>query len=75
MAARSAKSATAEEIAAIKDQMGESTESIADDLVTPRRQRDQKLTQEIEQHPLIMLGIAAAIGFLASMNKKSRNVS
>jgi ElaB/YqjD/DUF883 family membrane-anchored ribosome-binding protein len=115
MAARSAKSAAAEEIAAIEDLMSDlekrlrrlsgnakreasgatgdvgdfvndalarimervrdsasdTTESIADDAARYGVDAIKKLTQEIEQRPLIMLGIAAGIGFLAGMlNKK-----
>ncbi len=115
MATRSAKSAAAEEIAAIEDLMNDlekrlrrlsgnakreasgasgdvgdfvndalarimehvredasdTTESIADDAARYGADAIKKAIQEVEQRPLLMLGIAAGIGFLAGMlNKK-----
>lgn len=58
-------------MARVSDSADESTDSIADDAARYGADAIKKLTQEIEQRPLIMLGIAAGIGFLAGMlNKK-----
>jgi ElaB/YqjD/DUF883 family membrane-anchored ribosome-binding protein len=55
----------------VRDSASDTTESIADDAARYGVDAIKKLTQKIEQRPLIMLGIAAGIGFLAGMlNKK-----
>ncbi|HEV7822247.1 MAG TPA: hypothetical protein VGO84_13785 [Burkholderiales bacterium] len=55
----------------VRDSASDTTESIADDATRYGVDAIKKLTKEIEQRPLIMLGIAAGIGFLAGMlNKK-----
>jgi ElaB/YqjD/DUF883 family membrane-anchored ribosome-binding protein len=58
-------------MARVRDGTSDTTESLADDAARYGVDAIKKLTQEIEQRPLIMLGIAAGIGFLAGMlNKK-----
>jgi ElaB/YqjD/DUF883 family membrane-anchored ribosome-binding protein len=58
-------------MARVRDSASDSTESIADDAARYGVDAIKRLTQEIEQRPLIMLGIAAGIGFLAGvLNKK-----
>lgn len=58
-------------MARVSDSSAESTDSIADDAARYGADAIKKVIQEVEQRPLIMLGIAAGIGFLAGMlNKK-----
>ena len=58
-------------MARVRDGASDSTESIADDAARYGVDAIKKLTQGIEQRPLVMLGIAAGIGFLAGvLNKK-----
>jgi ElaB/YqjD/DUF883 family membrane-anchored ribosome-binding protein len=55
----------------VRDNASDTTESVADDAARYGVDAIKKLTHKIEQRPLIMLGIATGIGFLAGMlNKK-----
>ncbi len=58
-------------MARVRDSASDTTESVADDMAGYGIDAIKKLTREVEQRPLMMLGIAAGIGFLAAMlNKK-----
>jgi ElaB/YqjD/DUF883 family membrane-anchored ribosome-binding protein len=61
MSARAAKSAAAEEIAAIVRQ------TVADEAMRIGADAFKKFADEIETRPLLMLGIAAGIGFVFGM--------
>jgi ElaB/YqjD/DUF883 family membrane-anchored ribosome-binding protein len=55
----------------VRHSAAETSDSVADDIASYGIGAIKKLTREIDQRPLIMLGIAAGIGFLAAMlNKK-----
>jgi len=55
----------------VRDSAADTTDSVADDMASYGIGLIKKLTREIDQRPLMMLGIAAGIGFVAAMmNKK-----
>lgn len=58
-------------MARVRDSTSDTSEAVADDMASYGIDAIKKLTREVEQRPLILLGIAAGIGFLAAMlNKK-----
>jgi ElaB/YqjD/DUF883 family membrane-anchored ribosome-binding protein len=55
----------------VRDGSAESAESLADDATRYGVDALKKVIQEVEQRPLVMLGIAVGVGFFAGMlNKK-----
>jgi ElaB/YqjD/DUF883 family membrane-anchored ribosome-binding protein len=54
----------------VRDSASDTTESLADDVTRYGVDAVKKMADELEKHPLIMLGIAAGIGVLAGMLNK-----
>jgi ElaB/YqjD/DUF883 family membrane-anchored ribosome-binding protein len=50
----------------------DSVESLTDDVAQYGVDAFKKLTKEVEQRPLMMLGIAAGVGFLAALMNNKR---
>ncbi len=50
----------------------DSVESLTDDVTRYGVDAFKKLTKEVEQRPLMMLGIAAGVGFLAALMSNKR---
>lgn len=50
----------------------DSVASITDDVARYGVNAFKKLTKEVEQRPLVMLGIAAGVGFLAALMSEKR---
>ena len=50
----------------------ESVDSLTEDVARYGSEAFKKLTKEVEQRPLMMLGIAAGVGFLAALMSNKR---
>lgn len=54
----------------VRESSADTSESIADDVTRFGVDAVKKMADEVEKRPLVMLGIAAGIGFLAGMMNK-----
>lgn len=51
----------------VRESATEATETVADEATRYGTEAFKKLTDEVEHHPLIMLGVAAGVGFLLGL--------